>query len=75
MDNNLVGKSYPWMAQVPWTKYSTSQFYCSSLVWRAHNSRGQYIDIDGYDDSPDIVQPVDFIWGMTDYDTYVLTDW
>lgn len=60
IDNNLLWKPYPSKYFTPFTKYSMSTFYCSSLVWRAHMSSWKYVDLDdvSYDH---IVWPVELV--------------
>ncbi len=58
--NNLLNKPYPERTKIPWAKKDTHQFYCTSLIWRAHKSSGEYIDLDGDTSTVfDIVYPLD----------------
>lgn len=56
---NLLNKPYPnW---IPSAKYKMNVFYCTSLVWRAHMSAGEKVDLDGWKNTHfDIVYPLDF---------------
>lgn len=58
----LINRPYPSVLWINLIKYSTIEFYCSSLAWRAHYSSWKKIDLDPNSwGSIDIIFPQEFM--------------
>ena len=56
----FVGKPYPRIRDLEYTKYDTDTFYCSSMIWRAHiHHVNGYRDLDAKPDN--IVFPYELL--------------
>lgn len=68
-----VGKPYPPVSLIPFTKYSIDTFYCSSLVWASHKWSAKKVDLDTVA-SPAMVWPVDLLLS-SDYSQHYSISW
>ena len=69
-----VGIKYPSRATLPFSKYRTKTFYCSSLVWRAHKSSGRLLDLDD-EYSPLMVWPSELFTDSDSEDNVYAISW